>query len=301
MQLRDIGIAVFVMVIWGGNFTVAKFGLAQIPPLTFMAMRFAVVAALLVPFVRLPRDKIIPVFWYSVTLGGIHFGLMFWALTQIDAATAALASQMGVPFATILSAFVFKDYPGIWRVTGILIAFSGVFVIAGEPRFEGGLLPLLTVVAAAFAWALGAVQAKAMGKVNGFALNGYMALFSVPQLIIWSLFFEQGQLDALLNADWIGWGSIFYQSLLVVIVGYGLWYHLLGKYPVSLTMPFTLLMPFFGVLFAVWLLDEALTLPMLIGGGLTILGVGVIVLRSARPKHISQQAATTVECAGKLR
>ena len=299
MQFRDVAIALFVMVIWGGNFSVAKFGLAQIPPLTFMAMRFAVVAVLLVPFVRLPRDKIVPVFWYSVTLGGIHFGLMFWALTQIDAATAALASQMGVPFATILSAFVFKDYPKFWRVLGIMIAFSGVVVIAGEPRFEGGLLPLLTVVAAAFAWAMGAVQAKAMGKVNGFALNGYMALFSVPQLMIWSFFFEEGQLDALLSAAWLGWGSLFYQSLMVVIVGYGIWYKLLGKYPVSLTMPFTLLMPFFGVLFAVWLLGEEVTVPMIIGGSLTILGVAVIVLRSSQPKHISQQAAT-VECSGRL-
>lgn len=300
MQLRDIAIAVLVMVIWGGNFTVAKFGLNQLPPLTFVAMRFAIVALILVPFVRLPRDKILPVLWYSVTLGGVHFGLMFWALTQIDAATAALASQMGVPFATILSAFVFKDYPGVWRVLGIMIAFSGVFVIAGEPRFEGGLLPLLTVVAAAFAWALGAVQAKAMGKINGFALNGYMALFSVPQLMAWSYFFEQGQIEALLSADLMGWGALFYQSLLVVIVGYGIWYKLLGKYPVSLTMPFTLLMPFFGVLFAVWLLDEALTWPMMVGGGLTVTGVAVIILRSARPKHISQQAAT-VECSGRIR
>ena len=282
MSGRHVLIGIFVMLIWGGNFAVAKLGLEQLPALTFLAARFAVVAILLVPFVKFPKEKIWHVLGYSVTLGGVHFGIMFVALAEIDAATAALASQTGVPFAVILSALFFKDYPGIWKIAGILIAFAGVAVIAGEPRFQGGLLPLLMVVVAAFAWAMGAIQTKAMGEINGFALNGYMALFSVPQLVLLSLIWEDGQWLALTQMDLVGVFSILYQSVMVVIVGYGLWYVLLARYPVSITMPFTLLMPFFGVLAGVLILDESLTSSMLAGGALTIFGVGVIILRSAR-------------------
>ena len=282
MSARDILIGLLVMIIWSGNFAVAKLGLEQLPPLTFLTARFAVVALLLVPFVRFPREKAWRVLGYAVTLGGVHFGIMFVALSKIDAATAALASQTGVPFAVILSALFFRDYPGIWRLMGILIAFAGVAVIAGEPRFEGGLVPLFMVVIAAFAWAFGAIQTKAMGRINGFALNGYMALFSVPQLALLSFFLEDGQVAALLAIDVVGVFSVLYQSVLVVIVGYGLWYCLLERYPVSVTMPFTLLMPFFGVLAGVLVLGETVTSAMIAGGALTIFGVAVIIFRTGK-------------------
>jgi O-acetylserine/cysteine efflux transporter len=47
-------------------------------------------------------------------------------------------------------------------------------------------------------------------------------------------------------------------------------------------MPFTLLVPVFGVLSGVVFFDDRLTLPMLIGGLGTILGVAIIVVRRPR-------------------
>lgn len=282
MTPAHLALAVMVMLIWGSNFVVAKIGIAQIPPMAFMALRFAVVALLLLPFVSFPRERIGRIFLYAVMMGGIHFGLMFTALTEIDAATAALLSQLNTPFGVMLAAAFFKDYPGWRRGAGIVIAFCGVVVIAGEPRFEGGLGPILMVVGAALAWAAGSIQVKAMGPVDGFALNAWMALFSIPLLTGWSVLFETGQVDAIRNAGWDAWASVAYQSVLVVILGYGSWYWLLKRYPVSQTMPMTLLLPVVGVAAGCLLLGEALTVQMLIGGAATVSGVAIIVLRQAR-------------------
>ena len=45
MSLRDSLLALLVMAIWGLNFVVAKWGLAEFPPLFIMALRFIAVAA----------------------------------------------------------------------------------------------------------------------------------------------------------------------------------------------------------------------------------------------------------------
>ncbi len=283
-----IVLAVLVTVVWGGNFVVAKLGLAEIPPLVFMTVRFLLVAVCLLPFARWPRDKLLPLALYGLVMGGIHFSLMFTALVTIDVATASILSQLCVPFATLLAAFVFKDRPGWRRISGMAIAFAGVAVIVGEPRFEGGLAPVLMVIGAAFAWGLGAVQAKAIGEIDAYTLNAYMAVFAIPPLAVLSLLLEADQIQALASASLVGWGALFYQSFAVVIFGYGTWFWLLRRNPISLTMPFMLLVPLIGVLSAVVFLNEAMTLRLALGGALTIVGVAIIILR--RPETAEQPA-----------
>jgi O-acetylserine/cysteine efflux transporter len=51
MAPLDIFCAVLVPFLWGIQYVVIKAGLAAFPPLFFVGLRFAVVAALLVPFV----------------------------------------------------------------------------------------------------------------------------------------------------------------------------------------------------------------------------------------------------------
>ena len=41
-----------VTVVWGANFVAVKAGLAQMPPFLLLALRFAAVAAILLPFVK---------------------------------------------------------------------------------------------------------------------------------------------------------------------------------------------------------------------------------------------------------
>ena len=129
---RDIAILVFVTLIWGMNFAVVKFGLESFPPLLFIALRFALVAVALLPFVKPPKGYWLPVLGVSVTLGFLHFALMFTALKYVDVSSAAIAIQLQVPFAAILAAFLFKDTLGWRRALGMAIAFAGVALIAGR-------------------------------------------------------------------------------------------------------------------------------------------------------------------------
>lgn len=286
MSPRHIAYALLVMALWGLNFVVSKWALQEFPPLFLMFLRFVLVSALIVPFFRIPRDKLLPIAALSVTLGSVHFPLMFNGLSGIDAATASLAVQAQVPFSSLLAALVFKDKLGWRRAVGMLAAFAGVLVIAGEPRLGNALPSLFMLLAASLAFAVASIQMKLIGAVNGFAVNGWMALMATPQLLILSLLFEHGQMEALTSSTWVGWASILYMAVGVTIVAYGLWYPLLSRYDVNQTMPYLLTVPVFGVAAGVMLMGDPVTLNLAIGGALTIGGVAVIVKR--RPRTVSE-------------
>jgi O-acetylserine/cysteine efflux transporter len=285
MRPLDWAAVLAVMVVWGLNFPVVKLGLAVMPPFTFVMVRFLAVAVMLAPFVKWPRRP-----WrllgLSVTLGVAHFSLMFSGMQRIDAATASIAVQLQVPFAALLAAWFFKDKLGWRRLAGMAIAFAGVGLIAGEPRFQGGLGPLLLVLAAACVWAFANIQIKALGEeIDIWSLNGWVAIMAAPQLFVVALATEGNPLK---TVDWTSlaaWGVLAFQVFLVVIFGYGVWYSMMRRFSVNQVMPFTLLVPVFGVLSSVMLLDEPLTLSMFIGGVATLFGVGVCVLR--RPRVIA--------------
>ena len=286
MTLRHALQALLVMALWGLNFVVSKWALQEFPPLFLMFVRFVLVAALIVPFFRIPRDKILPIGLLSVTLGSVHFPLMFNGLSGIDAATASLAVQAQVPFSSLLAAAVFKDKLGWRRGVGMLGAFAGVLVIAGEPRLGNALPSLFMLLGASLAFATASIQMKLIGPVNGFAVNGWMALMATPQLLLLSLLFEHGQIESLTNATWVGWTSILYMAVAVTIVAYGLWYPLLSRYDVNQTMPYLLTVPVFGVASGVLLMGNPITLNLAVGGLLTIGGVAIIV--KPRPRTVSE-------------
>ena len=287
MRLADFLVGLMITVFWGMNFAVSKLGLAQFPPLLMIALRFAVVAVLLVPFLPMPRDRMREIALYAVTLGLLHFSLMFNGLARVDAAVAAITIQIQVPFAALLSAILLKDPPGWRRLLGMALAIGGVAILAGEPRSSSALWAIGLIVAAALVWAVSNIQMKQLADVDGFALNGWMALMATPLLLLASLILESGQWQAMADADWRGWGSVVYQALIVVILGYGLWYRLLRRYSVNQVMPFTLLVPLFGVLSGVVFLGEAVTWALAIGGLTTVAGVAIIVFR--RPRLVDQK------------
>jgi O-acetylserine/cysteine efflux transporter len=159
------------------------------------------------------------------------------------------------------------------------VAFGGVAIIAGEPRLDGNYGSLALVIGAALIWALSNIQVKRLHALSGWTISAWMSLFAVPQLLLVSSVLEHGQLAALQAAHWAAWGALAYNAFVVMVIGYGIWYWLLRQYEVNVAMPFTLLVPVFGVMSGVFFLGESLTRGLIIGGSLTIVGVAIIVLR----------------------
>jgi O-acetylserine/cysteine efflux transporter len=284
MKPIDFAAALAVILIWAMNFIVGKVAVGQFPPNLLLALRFALVGVLLSPFLRPPGASWAWIVAMAVVLGGLHFGLMFSGLRGIDAGLAAIAIQLSVPFSLMLATIVYRERAGVMQYIGIGVAFFGVYLLGGDPAAAPSPAHLAMVVASAFAWALANIIIKRIGEINVFVLNAWFTLFALPQFLVASLLFEHGQLRALADADWRGWGGIVFMAVGASIIAYGLWYYLIRKYEVNRVVPLMLLAPVLAVFLAVLILDEPLTARIVLGGLVTLSGVAMIhFLRPASP------------------
>ncbi len=279
MKLSDALLAMLVPTLWGLGFTLSKAGLETFPPILLIAFRFGVTALALIWSVPVPeRAVLLRIFIISLVSGSIQYSLAYTGLDGMDASAAAIVIQLEVPFAALIAAIFLKERLGWRRAGGMALAFLGVMLIAGEPKIQANLVPPLLVMGAAITWAIGQVMVRALGPVGGFTLIAWVAAFAAPQLLLASLALESGQWSAILNAGPLDWLLILYLGLIMNGVGYALWYHLLGKYPINRAIPFLLLVPVTGVLSAVAFLGEELTWLIALGGLVVISGVAVITI-----------------------
>lgn len=283
MKPVDVLLAVSVPIIWGLGFTFSKAALAEFPPIFLMACRFALTALVLVWFVRPPRRLLGRIAVIALISATIQYSLTFTGLQGLDASTAVLLIQLEVPCGVLLAALLLGERLALRRVLGIALTFVGVAMFAGEPRIQENIVSALLVIGGVITWALGQVMIRKLGHVGGFTLIAWVAVMATPQLFLCSWLFESGQVEAMRNATWIGWGTILYLGIVMTALGYGIWYHLLGRYEVNQAMPFLLLLPVVSIAGGIGLLGETLTPAIIAGGLLVLLGVGVIVTH--RPKQ----------------
>ena len=75
-------LAIAVVAVWGTNFVVIKWGLADFPPLTFAALRFAFAVFPAVFFLKRPPVPIWNLAAYGVLIGVGQFGMLYIAMTH---------------------------------------------------------------------------------------------------------------------------------------------------------------------------------------------------------------------------
>jgi O-acetylserine/cysteine efflux transporter len=287
MSPRDSAIAVAITATWGLNFVIGKWALAELPPILTMTLRFALVAVLLLPFVRTPWADLRRIAGLSFTLGLVHFSLMFSGLVGVDAGLASIIAQSQVPFAALLAAIFLRDMPGPRQWLGMALAFFGIWLAVGEPRAGGAIGDILLILAGSFVWAIANFQMKTLGHVDGFALNAYMALFTVPMLATASAVLETGQFAAMAAASLKAWSGVVFMACIITIVTYWAWYRLLRRYSVNIVVPYSLLIPIFGVLSGVVLMGDPFGWQSLAGAAVTVAGVAAITLGKRKPSGIA--------------
>jgi O-acetylserine/cysteine efflux transporter len=279
MRIRDLGVILLIMVIWGLNYPVGKIGVHAMPPIMMIALRFLLVAALLLPFVPAPWGQMRQIFYVSIMIGVLHFAPNFTGLKFVDSGVGAILNQLSVPFSSLLAAIFFKDRIGWRRALGMALAFAGVAVLVGEPKKPTNLWGAFLMISASLAWAISLVQTKMLKDVHPLSLVGWMCLMAAPQLAVLSFLLEDNVVGATLSMGWTGIWPIVYMAVFVSIVSHSLWYQLIQRHPINVTAPFALLTPIFGVLFGVLILSEQFTWWMLAGGLITLAGVTIITIR----------------------
>lgn len=273
---RDLFLATLVVLCWGLNYVAVKYSVAELPPLLVTALRFAMVAAATLPFAPIRRAQIPGLILLSFTMGSLHFGILFWAMVSVDAATAAIVLQASVPFGVLIGALMFRERIGPRRAVGMALGFGGIVIIAGAPEGGGHPIAIAALLFAALCWSFSSALFKLVPPIPALTYIGGTALFAAPQTLLGSLVFEHDQLGAMAAASAFGWGGVVFSAVGASIVGHGLWYGLVQRHDLSLVVPFTLLAPVIGVIAAILILGEPFTMAKLAGGIVTMAGVALI-------------------------
>jgi O-acetylserine/cysteine efflux transporter len=269
--------------IWGLNLISSKIGVGQFPPIFFTALRFGSLALFLVPMLKVHRGQMVNLFAAAMLTGPAAFALLFAGiyLTE-DAATVAVATQMSVPFATLMSVMFLGETIRWRRILGIVLAFAGIVIISFDPRVFAYWEGLALVVCSSFVSSLGLIFLKRLKGIRPLELQSWIALVGGAILLLLSLILEGGQMNAMRNATWQGWSALLFTTVMSSLIAHTAWYYLVGRYPVTSISPITLLSPLFGIFFGVTLLHDQLTPRMLAGGAVTLIGVLIVVLREQR-------------------
>jgi len=280
----QIFFAVLVHLLWGYQFVAIKVGLGEFPPLFFLTLRFIAIAALLVPFVETPKRKdYAAIAAISVFFGGLNFGLFYVGLGLGSGSVSAIAYQLATPFTVLLAWPLLAERPSLLSSAGVLVAFLGIVVIVAGPELSANAGPVLLVIGAAFAFAVGNVMTKKLGPFDPLMLTGWSSLLTVPQVFLMSLVLEKGQLTTLVAADARGWLALGYTVLIGGIVGFGLWFWLIARCSMARVAPFGLLLPVFALISSVTFLGEHVTPKLIVGAVLAVSGVALTQVRSGRP------------------
>lgn len=280
---KHLIVLVLMNLIWGLNLIASKIGVGQFPPIFFTALRFGSVALFLLPLLKIHRGQMGNLFLAAMLTGPAAFSLLFLGLSYAeDAATVAIASQMGVPMSTLLSIWLLGETIRWRRTLGITLAFGGMVIISFDPRVFAYWEGMALVVASTFFASLGTIFVKRLKNIRPLELQAWIALAGGSVLLLFSLLFETGQWQAAQNADWKGWVALAFTAVMSSLVAHTAWYYMISKYPVTSLSPITLLSPLFGIFFGVTLLNDQLTTRMLLGGAVTLIGVFIVVLREKK-------------------
>lgn len=278
-----LAVLVGICALWGFNLIAIKAGVDRLPPIFLTLLRFVIVAAVLLPWLRVERGCMGWLLAAALCSGGLQFALMYAGIAQSGSMSAvAIAGQLGVPFTTLLSILLLGEQVRWRRWTGIGLSFAGVMLIGANPAVLESLPGLSLVVLAALVGAFGLIAVKRVGNVGALELQAWFAWTSLPVLAALTLWLEDGQWAGLLALDAVGVAAVLYTSIAASLVAHTIFFWLLQRYPVTSVAPITVLAPVFSVFFSVWLLGDRLDWRILAGGAMTLTGVVIIALRERK-------------------
>lgn len=275
----EIAAIAAVVLIWGVNNAAAKQATETLPPLLVGAMRFALAAACLVPFVRPPFPN-----WKSlliiVILGGpIHYGLIylgFW-LAQ-DVSPVSVAAQLWVPFTALFAFLILRERLSRFALVGMGVAFLGVAWMTLDAHAVADWKAILVVIAASAAWAMTTVIARRTTSIPPLKMQGLLSLVALPTLAFASAVFERGQWEAVQRADALVWACVVWAGLVSSVLATTLVFWLVQKREAGRVTPYLLATPVVSILIGWGLMDDVLTPQILVGAALTLGGVAIVAL-----------------------
>jgi len=276
---------ILAVVFWGSSFIATKVALKELSPETIISLRLIIAAVFLfITAILLKKD-------FSINLKSHSFIFIlaliavFHLMIQVTGLKYTTASNTGwiigtAPiFMVILAAIFFREKIGMLKIGGIIIAMFGLLLLIGKGNItnvdliknKGDLL----VFASAFTWGVYSMVNKKI-SLSYSPMMTILYLFIMMAVIIIPFNLNTESVNSVVHLSLNGWISILFLGLFCSGIAYVIWAYSLRDLESAKVGAFLYFEPLVTV-FAAWvLLNESITVLMIISGMIITLGVVLV-------------------------
>lgn len=269
--LYSVAMAVFLSAAFGANTVAIKISVSGLGPFTTAGIRFLIASLAIFVWARatgrsfqVHRDQVQPLlviflFFFS------QISSLYLGINRTNASRAALISNLQPFFVLFLAHFFIpNDRINFRKAVGLLLGFTGVcFVfLEREGVTEGFQIGDVLMLLSTSLWAVSTVYTKTvLHRLSPHFIAFYQMAVSVPLFFLCGLVWDQPMIGAL-NAKVVI--AVLYQALVAAAFGFIAWNTLLQRHGAVILNSFNFILPMAGVFLAWWLLNEPLTVKILL-------------------------------------
>ncbi|HEV2840944.1 MAG TPA: EamA family transporter [Chthoniobacterales bacterium] len=290
-------------VIWSSTWLAIKIGLRDLPPISFVALRFAIAVVVLLA-ISVGRVRLLPLrrsdlkllAYTGVLMFAVNYALLFWAELHVSSGLSAVLQATIPIFGMVFAHYLLPGEPLRWqRVAGALLAIGGVALICSRLLDFGGLLAFWGGVAVVFG-AAGAAFANVLVKKRELQLApamiaAWQMIFGAVPLLVLGLIVDGNPL----HFHWTKTAvfCLFYLAIPGSAVTFLLLYWLLPRMSVTNLQTISLITPPGAVAFG-WLLGGETFSPWSLAGGALVLAGVWMIFRKLRPAKVRGECETAL-------
>jgi drug/metabolite transporter (DMT)-like permease len=283
------GILVLAMLFWGGSWVSAKILVSIAPPMTIGFFRFLIASLLFVPILmwenngksmRIKTQHLLIILQLGLT-GVFGYGVLFLiGLRFTTSAQGAIIAGINPAIVCIFAHFLHNERLGKrWQYVGFIVSFMGVVFVIGvqslidfQPEY---LLGNLIIVGSMILWGLYSSLAKtAMDTLS--IIEATAGGVFVGAVFFGACAITEGFWVLQIMHDSIFWINIFFLGSLVTLVSFLIFLKSIEELGATRAGGFINLVPVFGTLLSVLILNESLFWTFHLGLILVILGITFI-------------------------
>ena len=296
----------FVPILWGGALVAGRVVAPNLPPFTTAFLRFLAVSLFLLPFLyareggfpRLTRRSALLLVLLSFT-GVMMFNFfLFSGLRTVTAVRSAVFIAFTPAVVALASALFFRERINLLMGIGIVSAFVGavititngdIQVLLSRAVSTGDLFLLGCVVM----WTIYSITAKfVMNEIAPFTLLTYGSLIGSLLMIPFVLY--EGAIFNLHSQPIETWFGLLYLSIGAAGIAYLWYYEGIKAVGAPRAAIFLNLEPVAAMVLGIVILNEQVTLPVLIGALLVIFGLLLTNYPGKKPKKVNPQPDISV-------
>lgn len=267
----------FCVLSWGASYVAIKMGLDSFSPSQVASYRFFV-AGLISACLLMRRGRPLPNRKQGLQILGVAFFGIFnyhiaitYFTTLHEPNLVSLFSNTAPIFMLLFSYFFLRESLQNIRWTGFILAFLGIAIICIQPDIQFGWhqLGLFTIPLSGALFFV--IQKPLLKTLSSTLVMDWSIVAGSFMLLLWDFSF----FDQLLAASAKSHLSIIFLGVFPTIIAFQLWSYLLSKSELNQLSSPIYLVPPSTILFSYLFLDQSPTITIIIGGLLTIIGVGL--------------------------